>query len=150
MSLTLEQVERIFLEIEQRLSGFPSLLLARSQPPSLELSIQNTQSGGFDISIQWDEQVSEWTIAAGSDGAHTHENDSCNVVELIEYLLSDACRLRTIRGRFLQRTLIEIKENEKWSRVFETGYFKLRIIRKISEEIYQNRIFLKTSDNACE
>ena len=118
--------------LKEKLSRFPSL---QYEATETTLAISKPCEGGFPVSVVTGS--TEFTISLGD--WHGHFESEEEVLDFVGFGLSECCRLKEFRrsGR-PYKWIVESKTKGKWTPVYTTSLFSLRLWAKKEEIILQN------------
>lgn len=123
-----------------------SLLSKLRRHPELRYSlidggvrIEPPNPGGFAITFR--REGAGWLVAFGDGGMHEHFAGADEALRFVALGLSESCRLRETRTRFVRKATVEVLGEGGWTPIHEVGTPTIAFWRRRREVLLQNRLW---------
>jgi hypothetical protein len=100
--------------------------------------IDPPNDGGFKVGLY--PHGEGWTVTFGEGGMHEEFSDPADALDFIAFGLSDSCRLREIVVPFLRRSIVERRDQDRWTMVYEVGTLRWPLPFRRRERVFQNAL----------
>ena len=115
-----------------------SVAIRRCDTDSNGCEIDPPNDDGFKIDLYGDGD--RWGVAFGQGGFHEEFSDPTDALEFVAFGLSDRCRLREVIAPLLRRSLVERRNENDWTAVYEVGTLWWPMPFGARERVFQNTL----------
>lgn len=108
--------------------------------------IEPPNPGGFTITFRRD--GAGWLVAFGDGGVQEHFAGADKALGFVALGLSESCRMREPRTRFVQKATVEVLGEGGWTTIHAVGTPTVAFWRRRREVLLQNRLWTATTSEA--